>query len=119
MNEVLRDAYVADCERALRKWNKTLETMGSPTRLGLPSRRFHRHQGIYADYAFDPQGNLITIEEFELNKHKWLLVPADNDYLVSIMKPVYEPGKFANWIAAPNKGIESRPIEFEYVKLHE
>jgi benzoyl-CoA 2,3-dioxygenase component B len=35
------------------------------------------------------------------------------------MKPVYEPGKFANWIAPPNKGIEGRPVEFEYVKMHD
>src|SRR5690349_16491945 len=71
MNEVLRDAYVADCERALRKWNKTLEAAGSPTRLSLPSRRFHRHQGIYADHSFDPLGNLISKDEHEASKHKW------------------------------------------------
>ncbi|MBK6922335.1 MAG: benzoyl-CoA 2,3-epoxidase subunit BoxB [Deltaproteobacteria bacterium] len=117
MNEVLRDAYVADCERALRKWNKTLEAAGSPTRLSLPSRRFHRHQGIYAESSFDPAGNLISREEYEANKHKWILVPEDNAYLLSIMKPCYEPGKFANWIAAPNKGIEGKPVEFEYVRL--
>jgi hypothetical protein len=35
------------------------------------------------------------------------------------MKPVYEPGKFANWIAPPNKGIEGRPVEFEYVRLND
>src|SRR3954469_4460808 len=29
MNEVLRDSYVQDCERALRKWNRTLEEAGS------------------------------------------------------------------------------------------
>ena len=44
-------------------------------------------------------------------------MPEDNAYLLSIMKPCYEPGKFANWIAAPNKGIEGKPIEFEYVRL--
>jgi benzoyl-CoA 2,3-epoxidase subunit B len=119
MNEVLRDSYVADCERALRKWNKTLEAAGSPTRLSLPSRRFHRHQGIYADASFDPQGNPISVAEFEANQPRWLLVPEDNAYLLSIMKPCYEPGKFANWIAPPNKGIEGRPVEFEYVRLHE
>ena len=26
---------------------------------------------------------------------------------------------FANWIAAPNKGIEGQPIDFEYVRLHD
>ena len=119
MNEVLRDAYITDCERALRKWNRTLEESGSPTRLSLPSRRFHRHQGIYADHRFDPQGNLVTRDEWDRSHHKWVLTPDDNTYLLSIMKPVYEPGKFANWIAPPNKGIEGRPIEFEYVKLHD
>jgi benzoyl-CoA 2,3-dioxygenase component B len=33
------------------------------------------------------------------------------------MKPVYAPGKFANWIAPPSRGIEGQPAEFEYVKL--
>lgn len=117
MNEVLRDQYVLDCERALRRWNKNLEEEGSKTRLTLPSRRFHRHQGIYADHNFDPAGNLITPEEFEANRRKWVLRPEDNDYLLSIMKPVYEPGKFANWIAPPSKGIEGRPMEFEYVRF--
>jgi len=119
MNEVLRDSYVQDCERALRKWNRTLEEAGSPTRLTLPSRRFHRHQGIYADHRFDPQGNLIDGNRFEANQKNWLLTSADNDYLLSIMKPVYEPGKFANWIAPPNKGIEGRPTDFEYVRLND
>jgi len=119
MNEVLRDAYVNDCERALRKWNRTLEEAGSPTRLSLPSRRFHRHQGIYADHAFDPQGNLISREQLEQNRQSWLLTRADNDYLLSIMKPCYERGKFANWIAPPSRGIEGQPVDFEYVKMHD
>ncbi len=119
MNEVLRDQYVLDCERALQRWNKTLEEEGSPTRLTLPSRRFHRHQGIYADHYFDVNGNLISKDQFEANAGNWLLRPEDNDYLLSLMKPVYEPGKFANWIAPPRRGIEGRPLDFEYVKLHD
>ncbi len=119
MNEVLRDSYVDDCERALRKWNRTLEQIGSPTRLTLPSRRFHRHQGIYAEHCFDLTGNLLSTDEFEHNRRAWMLIPEDNDYLHSIMKPTYEPGTFANWIAPPNKGIEGRPLDFEYVKLHD
>lgn len=119
MNEVLRDAYVTDCERALRKWNRTLEEMGSPTRLSLPSRRFHRHQGIYADHRFDPQGNLVTVDEYTRRHGEWLLTPADNDYLLSIMKPAHDQGKFANWIAPPTRGIEGKPVEFEYVQLRD
>ena len=49
MNEVLRDEYVEDCQRAVDKWNRTLERAGvaAEVRFRLPNRRFHRHQGIY------------------------------------------------------------------------
>ncbi len=39
------------------------------------------------------------------------------EYLLSIMaEPVYEPGKFANYIAPPRRGINQQPIDFEYVR---
>ena len=119
MNEVLRDQYIKDCERALKRWNKHIAEEGSSTVLTLPSRRFHRHQGIYADHHFNPEGELISADEWESNKSKWVLTPADNDYLLSIMKPCYEPGKFANWIAPPSKGLDGKDLAFEYVKLHD
>ena len=31
-------------------------------------------------------------------------------------KPVYEVGKFANWIAPAPKGINRLPVDFEYVR---
>jgi benzoyl-CoA 2,3-dioxygenase component B len=34
------------------------------------------------------------------------------------MKPVREPGKFANYIAPPARGINRQPADFEYVKFH-
>jgi benzoyl-CoA 2,3-dioxygenase component B len=117
MNEILRYEYISDCERALRKWNQAIEKEGGTTRLTLPSRRFHRHQGIYAQHHFDPEGNLISEDELQRNNARWLLTPADNDYLLSIMKPCHEPGKFANWIAPPARGVEGKPADFEYVKL--
>lgn len=117
MNEILRDVYIADCERAVRKWNRTLEQQGSPTRLKLPNRRFHRHQGLYAKHCFDIDGNLISADEFEASKRRWLPTPEDNTFLHSIMKQVMEPGKFANWIAPPARGIEGCPLNFEYVRI--
>ncbi len=116
MNEVLRDEYIKDCERAVKKWNKLLAELDSTHRLTLPSRRFHRHQGLYADFHFDPAGNLISAAEFEAKRGEWLLGPDDERYLASIMKPVREPGKFANWIAPPSHGLKSQTIEFEYVR---
>jgi benzoyl-CoA 2,3-dioxygenase component B len=32
------------------------------------------------------------------------------------MHPVTEPGKMANWIAAPRQGIKGKPLDFEYVR---
>ena len=117
INEVLRDEYIDDVQRALRKWNRTLEKLELETRITLPSRRFHRHQGLYADHSFDPEGNIITKEKLEQNAERWLLNNEDNDYLISIMNQVVEPGKMANWIAAPARGINGQPLEFEYVRL--
>ena len=33
------------------------------------------------------------------------------------MKPVREPGKIANWLALPARGIKGLPFEYEYVRL--
>jgi benzoyl-CoA 2,3-dioxygenase component B len=118
MNEVLRDNYVEDCQRAVDKWNRTLERAGvaSEHRFRLPNRRFHRHQGIYSSYAFDPDGNMIPAEEFEKKKHEWLPSPSDIEYIESLMTPVHEPGKIAGWIGPPTRGINGQAFEFEYVR---
>ena len=41
----------------------------------------------------------------------------DREYVQSLMHPVTEPGKIANWIAPPATGIKGKPFEFEYVRL--
>jgi len=118
MNEVLRDSYVEDCEKVVKRWNKHLEGVGFE--LKLPSRRFHRRQGIFAGHHFDPEGRLITAGEFEARKHEWLPTEEDRAYLRSIMhRPVYTPGHFANWIAPPPRGINDQPVDFEYVRYNE
>jgi hypothetical protein len=33
------------------------------------------------------------------------------------MQPVREPGKIANWIGRPARGIKGLPFEYEYVRL--
>src|SRR3989442_1501083 len=47
MNEVVRDSYVEDCQRAVDKWNRAIADAGADFRLTLPSRKFHRHIGLY------------------------------------------------------------------------
>ncbi len=116
MNEVLRDAYTDDCQRAVDRWNKTLENAGLAFRLRLPSRRFHRHIGLYADHCFTPDGDLVPREQWEARKHEWLPSPDDVAFIKSLQRPVHEPGKLAPWVAPPLKGINGKPFEFEYVK---
>jgi len=117
MNEILRDEYAQDSQRGLDKWNRTLEKAGLDFRFTLPSKRFHRAAGIYAGLHFDPKGNPLTREAWEAKKHEWLPSEADDAYVAGLMtKPIYEPGKMANWIAAPARGIKGQPVEFEYVK---
>ena len=33
------------------------------------------------------------------------------------MQAVYEPGKVANWIAPPDRGINNQPVDYEYVRV--
>jgi benzoyl-CoA 2,3-dioxygenase component B len=117
LNEVLRGEYIADCERAMKRWNKYLADAGQMEQLYLPNRRFHRHVGEYAGHWFDINGNLITEEEFTRRAGEWLPTPADREYVESLMKPVTEPGRIAGWIAPPVAGIKGKPFEFEYVRL--
>ncbi|HMU40046.1 MAG TPA: benzoyl-CoA 2,3-epoxidase subunit BoxB [Pseudomonadota bacterium] len=123
MNEILRDSYVQDCQRAVDKWNRTIEqhlgSAGEAHRLALPNRRFHRNIGVYAmnaEHFFDPLGNPISQGEFLSQRQKWLPTDEDRAHLVSLMKPVTQPGKMAGWIAPPAKGINGQPLEFEYVR---
>lgn len=118
MNEVLRDSYVEDCQKVIQRWNKHLE--GTGYTLTLPSRRFHRKQGVFANLPFDPEGRPISQEEFDRKKDEWLPTESDRAYVQSLMhRPVVTPGHFANWIAPPPRGINDKPIDFEYVRYNE
>jgi benzoyl-CoA 2,3-epoxidase subunit B len=117
MNEVLRDWYVGDCAAGVARWNRVMERHGIPDRLKLPSRRFHREIGIYAGFHFDPDGNPISKETWEARRDEWLPTEADRAFVKNLMtRPVFEPGKFANWIAPAPKGINRLPVDFEYVR---
>jgi benzoyl-CoA 2,3-epoxidase subunit B len=117
MNEVLRDEYVEDCQRGVDRWNKRLEEAGIQQRLRLPSKRFYRHIGLYADLPFDVNGALLGRDEWERRKGEWLPTESDSAYVRSLSKAVTAPGQIANWIARPARGIKGLPFEYEYVRL--
>ncbi|HET9596886.1 MAG TPA: benzoyl-CoA 2,3-epoxidase subunit BoxB [Anaeromyxobacteraceae bacterium] len=117
MNEVLRDAYVEDCQRGVDKWNRAIAAHGIPFRLALPSRRFHRAIGVHAGVFADPQGDVLAEEAWRARQGEWLPSAADKAFVRSLMQtPVLDPTQMAHWIAAPKQGIKGRPIDFEYVR---
>jgi benzoyl-CoA 2,3-epoxidase subunit B len=119
MNAVLRDSYVADCHRGLRRWNRELEHRQLDARLYLPAVCFNRKVGAFGEMSCDPQGKILTSEEFARRRAEWLPTEEDRVRVAAVMKPVYEPGKIANWIAPPVKGIGGQPgLDFEYVQFN-
>ena len=115
----LRDDYVADCAGGVGRWNKVIEKAGIGFALTLPHVAFHRHIGEFKDVRTDTRGAVLTQAEWDSRHDEVLPSASDNEYVVSLMKPVSATGEFASWIAAPKVGIDNKPGDFEYVKLHD
>jgi benzoyl-CoA 2,3-dioxygenase component B len=99
------------------RWNKRLVEAGVAPRLRLPSKRFSRHIGLYADMPFDLDGALLSRADWEKRQGEWLPTAEDRAYIATLQKPVREPGQIANWLARPARGIKGLPFEYEYVRL--
>jgi benzoyl-CoA 2,3-dioxygenase component B len=117
MNEVVRDAYVRDCEIGLKRWNMQIQKAGHEFRLKLPSTRFRRSIGAWANVPTDPEGRVVAREEYERELPQWLPTPADRTYVTSLMQRVTAPGKMAGWVAPPDRGINNLGLDYEYVRL--
>jgi benzoyl-CoA 2,3-dioxygenase component B len=117
INMRLRDDYTQDCARGMLRWNKVIATAGYDFRFSLPHVAFHRRIGEFKDVHATPAGELIDEATWQRRKAEWLPSKEDGDYIASLMKPHYQPGKFAGWIAPPKVGIDNKPGDFEYVKL--
>ena len=118
INMRLRDDYVRDAAGGLRRWNKHIKRTGIEFEMELPHEAFHRQIGVFSAIKADPAGNIISDAEWDKQRDDWLPSKADGDFIQSLMKPCYEPGQFASWIAPPKVGIDNKPGDFEYVKLH-
>ena len=118
INMRLRDDYSRDAAGGVGRWNKIIEKAGIAFEMKLPHEAFNRKIGVFANHTFNPEGNHISVAEFDKGVDEWLPNKADGDYIQSLMNPVYEPGVYASWIAPPKVGIDNKPGDFEYVKLH-
>jgi benzoyl-CoA 2,3-dioxygenase component B len=115
LNENLREAYIADSDRGIARWNKIIRESGIEYELKLPNRAFRRSIGEFSGVNVTPEGQMISAEEWQRRQSEWLPTTADLDLVASLMKPVTKPGEFAGWISPPVRGINHQPIDFEYV----
>jgi len=117
LNLDLRDEYVADCENGVRRWNQALEDAGLPDRLYLPHEGFNRKVGAYAPHHLSPTGEILADAAWAAAESGWLPTDADREDVAALMVPCFEPGRFADWIAAPPQGINEMSVEYDYVRF--
>jgi benzoyl-CoA 2,3-dioxygenase component B len=117
MNEVMRVAYIRDCENGVKRWSGIIRKGGFDFELRLPSARFRRTVGAWANVPIDPAGNPVAPEAFAAGMKHWIPSPEDRAFVQSLMQPVYEVGKVAAWIAPPDRGINNMPVDYEYVRV--
>src|SRR5262249_13040920 len=117
LNEIVRTAYVRDCEIGVKRWNRLLEKAGVAERVTLPSPRFRRGIGAWAGLPVDPEGRLLDAPAWERRNSAWLPSADDRAFVQSLMQGVTAPGKIAAWIAPLDRGVNNLPVDYEYVRL--
>ncbi len=118
INMRLRDDYTKDAAKGVERWNKVIRKAEVDFELVLPHEGFHRQIGVFTGVPLTPEGKLVSREEWDARRDEWLSNKADGDFIQSLMTPVLEAGRYAGWIAPPRVGIDNKPGDFEYVKLH-
>jgi benzoyl-CoA 2,3-epoxidase subunit B len=115
LNADLRDQYIADCAKGVSRWNRALDGTGHELR--LPHHGFNRQVGPFAGHDVSPDGRLLSPDDWTQHTAEWLPTDDDRAHVASVMRPVYQPGQFAGWLTPPGSGINTKPVDFEYVKL--
>ncbi|MBF2761257.1 MAG: benzoyl-CoA 2,3-epoxidase subunit BoxB [Ectothiorhodospiraceae bacterium AqS1] len=118
INERLRDDFIADVESGIARLNRIIRSFQVEYALRLPHVAFNRKIGEFSRLHISPSGEVMDAESWRRKRYDWLPSEEDRDYIRSLMPAaVTEPGRFAHWIAPPARGIDHRPIDFEYVRL--
>ncbi|MCF6320684.1 MAG: benzoyl-CoA 2,3-epoxidase subunit BoxB [Rhizobiaceae bacterium] len=118
INMRLRDDYTKDAAGGVKRWNHIIAKANIEFELKLPHSGFHRKIGVFDGAPITPEGKVISREEWDNSSDQWLPSKADGDFIQSLMEPMWETGKYANWISPPRVGIDNKPGDFEYVQLH-
>ena len=104
-------------ETVADRWDQVIKKHEIDFELRLPHRGFHRAIGLFAEVKVSPDGLVLSEAAWDSNKHAWLPTESDQAYVQSLMQSVTERGRFASWIAPPARGVNSQPVDFEYVRL--
>jgi len=117
LNARLRDDFIEECAGGLRRWNREIAQAGIDYELTLPHVAFNRDVGEFAGMRVSPGGEIVDEATWQGKLGEWLPDDDDSTFIAELMKPTYDQGEFAPWIARPSRGILGKPIEFEYVKI--
>ena len=119
LNERLRDDYIDEISDGVKRWQNVIDKSGVSFQLKLPHKGFHRAIGNFAGHFISPLGEVLTEDAWNNRAQEWLPTPTDHKFVESLMSGrVVEPGHFANWIAPPIRGINGKPLDFEYVRFN-
>ena len=83
----------------------------------LPHPGFNRNVGVSSGFHITPDGTIVDEQTWASARKNWLPTSEDLAFVRSLMRPVYERGKIASWLAPPRNGINGKPFDFEYVYL--
>ncbi len=117
LNARLRDDFIDDCSGGIGRWNRVIGEHGIDFEISLPHVAFNRAIGEFSELSVSPDGEVIGDEEWAASRSDWLPTTDDRQFIESLMRPHFEPGEFASWIAPPSKGIDQKPADYEYVRL--
>jgi benzoyl-CoA 2,3-dioxygenase component B len=118
LNERLRDDFIKDAAAGVERWNRVLQKQGVAFTFKVPHKAFNRKIGPLSAAKIDPSGNVVSEAEWNAGVASWLPSESDRAFVASLMGRVIEPGKFANWIAPPPRGINNQSLEFQYVRFN-
>jgi benzoyl-CoA 2,3-dioxygenase component B len=118
LNERLRDDFIQDSIAGVEAWNAAIRKQAVEHRLLVPHKAFHRQIGPLATVKVAPDGRVVSESEWQARVCDWLPTAEDRAFVTSLMGRIFEPGRFANWIAPPNAGINGQPLDFEYVRFN-
>ena len=117
LNETLRDDYVADCQKGVDRWNRTLAEVGAraaPAARRLQPQRRRRS----ATTTCQPDGRLLDEAEWAARDHRLAADRRRPD-----PRRVVDGGRHrarARWPAGwppPSTGVHAKPVDYEYVRV--